>query len=149
MTPTTTRGLRVHTVQLEPWVGGPSSTPSVKVRRKYLALRPSAVSPGSGSTGTAPVVDKASNPPAKNSGTATEPARQQQQQAEETEEEDGEGDVGGVGVLSPPASSMVVYPAGTTVVVRSVETDPGRTLKFARGETNEAAFEEVLGREVS
>lgn len=148
-------GPRYHKIQFEPWAGGPSSPISVNVPRKCLALHPSAVGPGGGSTGTAPVVDK--DPSArdrrklKSPGKATAAARQeqQQQQVEEEEEEEGGGDVGGVGALSPPASSMKAYPAGTTVVVRSVETDPGRTLKFARGETNQAKFEAVLGREVS
>lgn len=154
-------GPRHHTIQFEPWAGGPSSTTSVHVPRKLLVLHPSAVSPGCGSTGTAPVVAKV--PPArgrgraKNHGTAAARQKQQQQQAEEEEEdgeedEDGTGEVGGVGVLSSPASpasSVEVYPAGTTVVVPSVEADPGRTLKFARGETKCATFEEVLGREVS
>lgn len=152
MTAKSIRGLRHHAVQLEPWTGGPSSTLSVTVPRKYLALHPSAVSsPGSGSNGTVPAVAKAKDPPSVGKGRFNTAAARQQQ-AEGTEEEEGgkgRAGAGGVGVHSPPASSMVVYPAGTTVVVRSVETDPGRTLKFARGETNEAAFQEVLGREVS
>ena len=52
-------------------------------------------------------------------------------------------------VLSPPPESVLVYPTGTAVVVRSVQRKPGRTLKFARGESYEASFEELLGREVS
>ena len=54
----------------------------------------------------------------------------------------------GRAVLSPPPESVLVYPTGTVVVVKSVQRKPGRTLKFARGETYEATFEELLGREV-
>lgn len=51
-------------------------------------------------------------------------------------------------VASPASSAKLIYPVGTVVVVRSVDTDPGRSLKFARGETVEAGFHELLGREV-
>ncbi|CAM9149606.1 unnamed protein product, partial [Laminaria digitata] len=54
---------------------------------------------------------------------------------------------GGRAVLAPPPESLLVYPTGTAVVVRSVQRKPGRTLKFARGESYEASFEELLGRE--
>lgn len=146
-------GTRHHVIQFEPWAGGPSSTISENVPRKSLALHPSAVSPGSGSAGTAPVVVR--DPPARGGGrksktleTATAAAPQDLYQQAGEEKEEGAGGVRGE-ALSPPAGSMVVYPVGTTVVVRSIKTDPGRTLKFARCETNMVVFEKVLGREVS
>ena len=49
---------------------------------------------------------------------------------------------------TPLPSAGAVYPVGTVVVVPGLAMDPGRTLKFARGETNEAAFQELIGREV-
>lgn len=54
----------------------------------------------------------------------------------------------GDAVIGSPMSSRPAYPVGTVVVVRRVDTDPGRSLKFARGETVEAGFHELLGREV-
>lgn len=55
----------------------------------------------------------------------------------------------------PPPSPAVMaavekfgYPVGTIVVVRSVDMDPGRSLKFARSEQRPAGFHELLGREV-
>lgn len=46
------------------------------------------------------------------------------------------------------AAAKLGYPVGTIVVVRTVDIDPGRSLKFARGEVREAGFHELLGREV-
>lgn len=62
--------------------------------------------------------------------------------------ENEQGAESGRAVLSPPPESVLVYPTGTAVVVRSVQRKPGRTLKFARGESYEATFEELLGRKV-
>lgn len=50
---------------------------------------------------------------------------------------------------SAATPSRPVYPVGTVVMVRDMDTDPGRSLKFARGETVEVTFRELLGREVS
>ena len=63
-------------------------------------------------------------------------------------DENEQGAESGRAVLSPPPESVLVYPTGTAVVVRSVQRKPGRTLKFARGESHEATFEELLGRKV-
>lgn len=52
-------------------------------------------------------------------------------------------------VMPQLPSSTAPYPPGTIVVVRSLDVDPGRTLKFARDETYEAPFKELVGREVS
>lgn len=137
---TRVRGHRFHLISFEPWSGGPSATITWSVPRKCITLCPSnetSRNDGSGeeAAATAPLPEAASAGNA-NDATATEPRK-------EREETGGDG-----ALLWPPVDKVQVYPAGTVVVVRSVETDPGRTLKFARGETYEAAFQELLGREV-
>lgn len=158
-TATHVNGTRHHVISFEPWSGGPSVAISWNVPRKCLALCPAGISSSSGSTDAAPAVEASpasgkkrgakSSRAAATAAAAQEEEEQQQMQVqvqEEVREGEGERDVE---VLSPLPSTMEVYPAGTTVVVRSVETDPGRTLKFARGETYEAAIQEIIGREVS
>lgn len=55
---------------------------------------------------------------------------------------------------TPPSPAVTAavekfgYPIGTIVVVRTVDMDPGRSLKFARSEQRPAGFHELLGREV-
>lgn len=156
-TATHVNGTRHHVISFEPWSGGPSVSISWNVPRKCITLCPAGAGSSSTSTSAAPAVgaSPASGTRRKPEGTRATAAAQGEEEEEEEEqqhvqEEGGEGEGGsGVGVLSPLPSSMEVYPAGTVVVVRSVETDPGRTLKFARGETYEAAFQEIVGREVS
>ena len=60
-----------------------------------------------------------------------------------------EADVSRGALMSQPPSALAAYPPGTVVVVHSLDVDPGRTLKFARDETYEAMFKELVGREVS
>lgn len=160
-TATHVNGTRHHVISFEPWAGGPSAAITWNVPRKCLALCPTGVGFSGGSSGSAHAADAsaASSNMRKAEGAkaAVAAAAQEEEAKKEDEEEEhhqvqkeggeAEGE-SGVGVLSPLPSSMEVYPAGTAVVVRSVEADPGRTLKFARGETYEAAFQEILGREV-
>lgn len=141
------KGTRHHMVSFEPWPGGPSTTTSWNFARKRLALCPSGVSSGGASISGTRVVG--ASPASRRGGNAKGAGAEAAEEAAATqkEEKEEEGKEGGAARPTPPNTENL--PAGTVVVVRSVETDPGRTLKFARDETYEAGFQEVLGREVS
>jgi len=143
-------------IEFEPWDGGPSATISLNVPRKCIALHPSSISSSSGSTDAVPVSGASPTSGQKGkskSGRARAPAAAAARKQPEQQNREGEGvargETGGAEALSPLASSKEVYPVGTVVVVRSIEADPGRTLKFAKGEKFKANFQAVLGREVS
>lgn len=143
-------GTRHHMVSFEPWPGGPSTTTSWNFARKRLALCPSGISSGgasvSGTRGAGAASASRSGGTAKGAGAETAAAEEAAATQEEEKEEEGTKECGAARHTPPNTENL---PAGTVVVVRSVETDPGRTLKFARDETYEAGFQEVLGREVS
>lgn len=158
--PTNRKGPRFHVIELDPWPGGPSEAVTWSVLRKNLSLCPFHVAPPDERSGSEDIAQEpeavavAASAPTQApttgvTATVISAASQHDNREEkEAEREEGSGDKDNGEVLLPLASSVQVYPAGTVVVVRSVETDPGRTLKFARSETYEAAFQELLGRQV-
>lgn len=149
------KGPRYHAIRFEPWPGGPSAAVTWTVPRRCLApyqedavdscngagdrvLNATNADLVSSSVSESAPVETIAVPPEKgpSRGGATSDAR-------------AEADGFRSAMMSQLPGSTAPYPPGTIVAVRSLDVDPGRTLKFARDETYEAAFKELVGREVS
>lgn len=127
-TPTQFYSPRYHKLAFEPWPGGPTDVEvTLTIPRKFITVW----NPTFETVANVPPAEVGALDVAPPSPPPPPPPR------------------------SPPpspaaaaAAAKLGYSVGTTVMVRTVDTDPGRSLKFARGETVEAGFHQLLGREV-
>lgn len=152
-------GPKYHAIRFEPWPGGPSGIVTWTVPRRCLAPYQEDAVDSSNGTGES-VINATDADVASASALASTPVETPAISADRGSSRGGpssdaraavgaEADGSRSAMMTLLPGSTASYPPGTIVVVHSLDVDPGRTLKFARDETYEAAFKELVGRQVS